>query len=52
MFIFTGNAGGLFLGYALLNAPELILAAYNWIKERFSTMSERSQINRNLNSAG
>ena len=55
MFVFTGNAGGylgLFLGYALLNVPDLILAAYDWIKQRLYTMYERRQMNRNLNSAG
>ena len=33
-----GNAGGylgLFLGYALLNVPNLIQDAYNWAKNRF-----------------
>ena len=32
-----GNAGGylgLFLGYALLNVPNLIQDAYNWAKNR------------------
>ena len=33
-----GNAGGylgLFLGYALLNVPNLIQDAYDWAKNRF-----------------
>ena len=33
IFWFTGNAGGylgLFLGYALLNVPELFQEAVNW----------------------
>ena len=36
--IIIGNAGGylgLFLGYALLNVPNLIQDAYNWAKNRF-----------------
>jgi hypothetical protein len=33
--IFAGNAGGylgLFLGYALLNVPELIMDLWDWMK--------------------
>ena len=36
-FIFLGTAGGylgLFLGYAILNIPDLILDAHRWIKGR------------------
>ena len=32
---FAGNAGGylgLFLGYALLNVPELIMSFWDWLK--------------------
>ena len=36
-FAYIGNAGGylgLFLGYALLNVPELALGAYKWVMEK------------------
>ena len=39
-FWFTGNAGGylgLFLGYALLNVPELVKEALNWWNKKKST---------------
>ena len=36
--LYVGNAGGylgLFLGYALLNVPELLHAAYKWAVQKF-----------------
>ena len=38
IFIILGNAGGylgLFLGYALLNVPTLLLDAYTWMEEKY-----------------
>ena len=40
-----GNAGGylgLFLGYALLNVPNLIQDAYDWAKNRFKNEEVRA----------
>ena len=40
-----GNAGGylgLFLGYALLNVPNLIQDAYDWAKNRFKNKEVRA----------
>ena len=42
-----GNAGGylgLFLGYALLNVPNLIQDAYDWAKNRFKNEEVRASI--------
>ena len=39
IFDFVGNAGGylgLFLGYALLNVPEIVQGAYNWLRTDWS----------------
>ena len=40
-----GNAGGylgLFLGYALLNVPDLIQEAYDWAKNRLKNKEVRA----------
>ena len=45
IFTYTGNAGGylgLFLGYALLNVPELLNAAYKWTREKCISALRRS----------
>ena len=42
----AGNAGGylgLFLGYALLNVPDLVLGAYNWIKKMKRRQNENNE---------
>ena len=39
IFLFKGNAGGylgLFLGYAVLNVPELLQAVFNWMYENWN----------------
>ena len=41
---YVGNAGGylgLFLGYALLNVPELVHIAYKWMEERCMRATSR-----------
>ena len=40
--IILGNAGGylgLFLGYALLNVPTLLVDAYKWLEEKYTLMN-------------
>ena len=48
---YVGNAGGylgLFLGYAMLNLPELIHAAFTWMIEKFmSSLGRTAPSNRN-----
>ena len=44
--LFAGNAGGylgLFLGYALLNVPDLLWAAFSWIKRMQRGQNEKKK---------
>ena len=46
--IFLGNAGGylgLFLGYAALNVPELLQAAFMWIYGNKNVKKRASTVN-------
>ena len=47
MFYLLGNAGGylgLFLGYALLNVPELVQGACHWLSTHWNDMKNKMKM--------